>query len=198
MEILVDGLTFDLLGFSPESGASLPEFVYQFDRSGSEVVRKMEGLMITAGPHLAGAENTMPVVRTMVRLAALLAAHLDDIAGIGWGPSRSVMGTKYFLKVANSWLEGGPFPALGLTAFRRSIDGGMVSEGLAFFTGQELRLAPELAADPKGATRLGIRLVNELVGRAPVSDEVEFSGPDGECLLLTPSDDRQFVRVRAG
>lgn len=197
IELLIDGMTFDVKGFALEVGAGLPNFIYKFDCETFGEGEIMEGVMISPGPHLARAENKMPVLRAMVRIAATLADRLDQLIGVGWAPSRSVMCPAYFSKVAGSWLEGGVFPALGLAAFARTETGEFVSEGLRFFTGQEVSFDAALSADPKRATRLGVRLLNELVGAAPVSERVEFLGSEGELLLLIPSEDGRVVRVTA-
>ena len=46
------------------------------------------------------------------------------------------------------------FPGFGLVALLPTPDHGMQSEGLAFFTGQELRVEPEIATDGKAAARI--------------------------------------------
>jgi hypothetical protein len=90
------------------------------------------------------------------------------------------------------------FPALGLTALAEVGDGGLHSEGLAFFTGQELRIEPELAGDKAAAARLAVRLINELVERGRIDQPERIAGPQGEPLKLAPSENGRFVRVWSG
>jgi hypothetical protein len=73
----------------------------------------------------------------------------------------------------------------------------MQSEGLAFFTGQELRIEPELAAAGPRAAQIALRLIHALVERGPVEGPENVLGPSGEPLRLQPSPNRRFVRVTA-
>ena len=83
-------------------------------------------------------------------------------------------------------------------AFAADPDQGLRSEGLAFFTGQELRLEPGLAEDHTAGVRLGIRLVNQLVGQGRVSETEAIIGPEGERLTLEPDVPASVISVRRG
>src|SRR5690606_29544588 len=143
LELLSNGLTFDLLGLAGGPPAELPALrhIFGLDHAMPDAV---EAVWFVAGPHLAGGESMMPVVRSQLALALRLAA-LPGLVAVAWTPAQSAMAVNYFTTVVSAWLEGGAFPALGLTAFALALDGGLQSEGLAFLTGQELRLEPELA-----------------------------------------------------
>jgi hypothetical protein len=71
----------------------------------------------------------------------------------------------------------------------------MHSEGLALFTGQELRLEPELVRDPAAAAKLAVRLIDHLVERGRIAKQEVTAGPDEGSLRLEPSANGQFVRV---
>lgn len=198
VELLKDGLTFDLEGLAPGEGLEAPHCDYQFDyrenisRSGLEAVR------LIPGSHLSGGETSLPVLRGMFSLARDLVRHFEDIEAIAWAPSSSLIGRRFFESTITAWLDGGAFPALGLTAFRETLDGGLVSVGLEFLIGQELRIEPPLAGDKVAATRLGVRLVNQLVLSGPVEGIEQVLGPDGQRLRLEPSSNGRFVRVWGG
>jgi hypothetical protein len=110
-------------------------------------------------------------------------------------PSRSAIGRRYFESVVSAWIDGGPFPALGLTAFVAAPDGALGSIGLDFWIGQELLIEPALCADKVAATRLGVRLVNQLVLTGGLSGDERIIAPDGTRLVLRPSGDRSTINV---
>lgn len=195
LELLCDGMTFDLAGLAPADPAPLPALDYRFDCPADLLASRKAALRLVPGPHLEPGANTLPVVRTMAGLGAALARVLPDIRAFAWGPSGSLIGPGFFATTVEAWLAGGPFPALGFTAFRPTLDDGLQSVGLAFFTGQELRIEPALATDRTAATRLGVRLVNLLVGAGPLAQAEHVTAPDSRPLRLEPSPNGRFVRV---
>ncbi len=195
IELLRDGLTFDLNGLAPGPATSFPAIDHRFDLPSLPQVDHFETLVLRPGPHLAGAESSLPVVRTMLALACDMIRAFDDIAAVCWGPSRSAIGRRFFESVTSAWLDGGPFPALGLTAFVESSDHALESIGLAFWTGQELRIELPLSADRVAATRLAIRLVNHLVIIGGLSEDDRIIAPDGTRLVLRPARSRALVSV---
>ena len=197
LELLADGLTFDLKGLAPGNGEIHELHPHQFDLPEQFNPFRYSALTMAPGPHLLSGAAMMPVVRSQMWLGALL-CQLPGVAAVGWLPARTLSGPGHFRRSVTSWLEGGAFPGFGLTALLPSPDGGMQSEGLAFFTGQELRLEPELAADGAEGTRVALRLIHELIERGPIEKRERASGPAGEALRLDPSPNKRFVRVRAG
>lgn len=137
----------------------------------------------------------MPVVKGLVGLARDLIHHFDDIVAIVWPPSDSAIGQRFFESITTAWLEGGPFPALGLTAFKETIDGAIQSKGLDFWIDQELRIEPPLSSDKVTATRLGVRLVNHLVMVGGIEGDERTVAPDGNRLIMRTSRNGKFVRV---
>jgi len=195
LELLREGLTFDLRGLAPGAAGTLPVIAHRFDFPAGAAPGALEALTIIPGPHLAGGERSMPVLRGMLGLARDLTQHFEDLVAVVWDPSRSAIGRRFFESVITAWLEGGAFPALGLTAFEQVEDGALQTVGLAFWIGQELRIEPPLTADKVAATRLGVRLVNQLVIVGGVEDSERIIAPDGTRLVMRPSRNGDFIRV---
>ena len=195
LELLRDGLTFDLTGLAPGPESALPDLAQRFDLPTLPDLRDHEAMMLRPGPHVASAGNSMPVIRTMMALACDLVRYFDDLRAVGWGPANSVIGRRFFESVTTAWLDGGPFPALGMTAFVEAPDGALQSVGLAFWIDRELRIEPPLSADRVAATRLAIRLINHLIliGGLEVDDHI--TAPDGSRLILRPSRERALISV---
>jgi len=194
LELLFNGLTFDLRGLAPGNGEILALHSHQFDLPPRFNPFRHSILTLTPGPHLLGGAAMLPVVRSQAWLAAQL-CELPGAEAVGWLPSRTLSGAGHFRRSVTAWLEGGAFPGFGLTALLTVPDGGMQSEGLAFFIGQELRIEPDLAADAPAAARIALRLIHELIERGPVEERERATGPAGESLRLDPSPNKRFVRV---
>lgn len=195
VELVRDGLAFDLVGLAPGEGVQFPEPQHRFDLDSLPTASRFEVLHLAPGHHLAGGERTLPVARGLIALARDLVDHFDHLEAVIWPPSTSAIGHQFFESVVTAWLEGGPFPALGLTAFRETIDGALQSEGLDFWIGQELRIEPPLVSDKVAATRLAVRLVNQLILVGGIESSERVIAPDGSRLVLRTSRNGRFVRV---
>lgn len=195
IELLRDGLTFDLSGFAPGAQCEFPLVSHRFDLPHMPTSSTHDVMALSPGPHLAGGTRSQPVVRAMLALACDLALHFSDCEAVCWGPSHSAIGRRYFESVISAWLDGGPFPALGLTAFGETADAALQSVGLAFWIGQELRIEPPLSGDKVAATRLGVRLVNQLVLTGGITDDERIIAPDGSPLALRASPERALISV---
>jgi hypothetical protein len=196
LELLRDGMTFDLTGLAPGPAGPFPDVAHRFDLPTLPQASEHEALVLRPGPHIAAGGNSLPMMRAMLALACDLVRQMEDIVAVGWGPAKTAIGRRFFESATSAWLDGGPFPALGLTAFVEAPDSALESVGLGFWTGQELRIEPPLTADRVAATRLGIRLINHLVivGRLDSSERVV--APDGTRLVLWPSHNRALISVR--
>lgn len=198
LELLAWGLAFDLSGLSPAAPEPAPPLVHTFGYDGKAPPDATEAVLLSPGSHLAGGQAMLPLVRTMAGLAARLAA-LPGVQGVSWHPARSLVEPALFIRMVAAWLGGGAFPALGLTALSRDPDGGLRSEGLSFFIGQEVRIEPFEGSPLPAAPRIAVRLIHSLVEDGPVHAPVDLEGPDGERLVAEPSANGAFVRVwRAG
>lgn len=194
LELLADGLSFDLLGLAPGPAIASPEIEYLFNCE-VDTEGKGEAIGLFPGPHIAAGANAMPVVRTLLGLGLALMQSLEGIRAVCWTPARSAIAPGFFSRTTESWLAGGPFPALGMLGMRFDPSGSLVSEGLGFFIGFELAIAPALCVDRTAATRLAVRIVQELVGFERVRDRREFVTDTGEVLLIDPDPQGGFLRI---
>ncbi|WP_296716836.1 hypothetical protein [Erythrobacter sp.] len=196
IELLRDGLTFDLAGLAPGQSLTPPVIARRFDFAAHPANAHLEVLGIAPGPHLSAGARTMPVLRGMLALARDLALHFEDLQAVFWPPSGSAIGRRFFESVVTAWLEGGAFPALGLIGFDETADGALQSIGLAFWIGQELRIEPPLSNDKVAATRLGVRLINQLVIVGGITESERIIAPDGTRLVMQTSRNSEYIRVR--
>lgn len=195
VELVRDGLAFDLSGLEPGSEVPFPVIENRFDLAAIPSAEDYDILYLAPGNHLAGGERTLPVAKGLLGLARDLVDHFDELVCVVWPPSASAIGHQFFESVITAWIEGGPFPALGLTSFRETADGALQSEGLEYWIDQELRIEPPLSADKVAATRLGVRLVNQLVLVGGIDSGERVVAPDGTRLLMRNSRNGRFVRV---
>lgn len=187
-------MSFDCLGLSPAKPYPLPPRAQLFGLEPGQVDRRLEAIELIPGPHLAGGERLMPLVRGLVGLGAQLAA-LEGVKAVCWRPAGSWMEPGHYRRIASEWVQGGAFPALGLTSLERHAGGMVASRGLAFLTGQELQLNPKAGASADAVTRLAVRLIDELVYSGPLRERAHYSGPDGEDLVAVPNDEGNVVLV---
>ena len=195
LEVVRDGLTFDLCGVAPGPACPFPDLAHRFDLPALPTEADLEAMVLRPGPHLAAAGSSLPLNRTMLGLACDLVNQFADLTAIGWGPSRSAIGRRFFESATSAWLDHGPFPALGLTAFVEAPDHALQSEGLAFWIGQELRIEPPLSSDRVAATRLAIRIVNHLVMSGTLTADDPITAPDGTRLVLRPEQGGAIISV---
>ena len=196
-ELIASGLIYDLVGLAP--GAAWECGPVDQRIGFDEAVDPADGecLGLVPGPHIAAGARLLPVLRVQAGLAAALAG-LEGCSGVCWHPARSLVEPRQFAGSVQRWLEGGVFPGLALASLAMAPDGAMQSIGLALFSGQELRIEPELTADRARAARLALRLMDRLWSADPVRAGQEFAGPEGESLRLEPSANGRFVRVWRG
>ena len=197
MELLSSGLTFDLTGLVPAPGHRLSDLPNRYGLAPVFDLSGMEAITLAPGPHLAGGGRMFPVVRCLAMLAARLAA-LEGVEAVAWHPARSCSDPQFFRRGVLSWVEGGPFPGLGLTALVEEPDGGLRSEGLAHFTSHELHLPPETVQDKTEGAKLALRLLNWLVEHGRVEEGFSFTGPSGEPIGLEPVENSAILRVWRG
>ena len=195
LELLANGLTFDLEGLIPGESQPLPSCGHAYGLPAGFPPGPLEAISLRPGPHIAAGGRMLPVVRGTAWLAARLAG-LPKVQAVAWHPARTWSGPQHFRDSVIRWVEGGAFPGLGLTALTPTPEGGLQSEGLALFTGQELRLEPRLVADRGAGARLALRLLHWLVEHGKLEVEADLAGPSGEILMLAPSASGRFVDAR--
>lgn len=191
VELLAMGLTFDCTGLAPAAAAKAPP---PGPMLGLDIRPQGEAISLRPGPHLAAGRAMLPVVRGMAGLGARIAT-LPGLLAVCWRPARSWMAPGYFRKVVADWLAGGPFPALGLATLHRQGDGAMVSHGLDYFIGQELRFEPGHGREPADIARIAVRLIDELILAGPLRQAGQMVGPGGEALRIEPRPDGAMVNV---
>ena len=181
-ELLASGLTFDCHGLAPGPAAAPAAGTTLL---GLESVPAGEAITLQPGPHIASGAALLPVVRVLLGLVADL-ARMPRVQAVCWHPAACWMEPAYFAGLAADWLGGGAFPALGLTALIRDAQGGVASQGLAFFIGQELHLSTDLKLAPDAAARLAIRLIDQLIVIGPIIEPRVFALEGQPRVLVKP------------
>ncbi|MET0589488.1 MAG: hypothetical protein ABWZ75_13290 [Novosphingobium sp.] len=197
VELLASGLTFDLSGLAPAPAKRPAPSAHVFGLSADVNGPALEAVLLTPGEHTVPGAAMLPIVRVMCGLGARLAS-LGSVKAICWNPARSWMEPAYFKRIVASWLGGGAFPALGLAALSRTPDGALQSYGLAFFTGQEMRVDALPGEPPAATAKLAIRMMDLIVRQGRVRESFYVPGPDGKLLHAEPSPGGEIVLVRRG
>ena len=195
LELILSGMTFDLLGLAPGPSVAIPTIAHRFACDAHFDPDKHDAIALVPGPHLQDGANSLPIVRAMLDLACGIARRIDGVETICWSPARSAIAMPMFCQSVEQWLGGGAFPALGLTSFSLDEGGALTSEGLAHFLGQELSISPEIASDKVAATKLGARLVHDLVAVGRLEAPRRYTTDDGSGLLLSPTENASLIEV---
>ena len=194
VELLTSGLTFDCSGLMPGPPDELPERVQSFGLQLDEDFSGSESVTIVPGPHLMGGGAMFPVVRCLALLGALLSG-VKGAQAVSWHSARNYVAPDQFRSRVTNWFEGGAFPAFDLTALVPIPGGGIASEGLGLFIGQEIQLAPDIAPTRNDAGKIALRLIDYLIGTGRIDAPSQMVGPSGEGLLLTPTAGNQIIKV---
>ncbi len=197
LELLANGLAFDMSGLAPGKPHGQLSDGHFFGLGQDFDPATCEAAVLRPGPHLTSGGMMVPVLRCLAWVAAQLSA-LPHLRAICWQAARTVCAPGYFHDAVSNWIEGGAFPGLGLTALVPQPDGSIVSEGLALFTGQELRLDRADGDEPSEGAKLALRLLHWLVENGRIETVQSLAGPSGETLFLEPDLPRGIVHVRRG
>ncbi|WP_067787490.1 hypothetical protein [Paraurantiacibacter namhicola] len=196
-ELLVNGLTFDLRGLAPGKPADTEPGRSCVGIRQEDLDAEAEAIVLSPGPHLAGGSMMVPVLRSLAALAAAL-SELGNVVALTWCPASNLCAPDFFAQQVARWVEGGVFPGLVLVSLNNDPDGGLTSQGLAQFSGQELRVEPELGESIPELAKLALRLIDFLVRQGKLSSEEVLTAPDGQPLRLTPSKNGRYLRVWRG
>jgi hypothetical protein len=196
LELLSCGLSFELEGLHPADSRPVPYASYFYGLPGDAAKRALEAIALYPGPHITSGATMLPVVRAMAAVAGEVARHLD-VQAICWRPSGCWMDASYFRRVISIWQAGGAFPALGLTAVECLEDGTVLSDGVSYFTGQDLLVKPRKGEAVASTVKLAVRMIDYLVRNGAVEGRTQIPGPDGEMLLAeATSNGRRVVITR--
>lgn len=193
IELLVNGLTFDLTGLVPAPPTSYPEPRRTFGLPEDVGVFEFEGISLLPGAHIAAGGAMLPIVRVMVGLVANLALNLP-VKTVCWHPTGSWMDVRYFARLVLGWLAGGAFPALGLCGVERRFDGSFVSVGLGFFIGKEILIEAAFGEAQTDTIKLAVRVIDHLITCGHLDQAQALRGPAGQPLLIEPMDRQLIVR----
>lgn len=175
LEILANGLIFDLRGLAPAAPAEGCALNHSYGFTEDMPDRGLEAIEIVPGPHIAAGGQLPPVVRTLAGLVANLALNLP-VAAVAWHGAETCIEPRFFSRTVLNWLAGGAFPALGLTALVPASDGSVASKGLAAFTRQEFQLAGAPGESPADALKLAVRVADYLVRSGRLTEPCEITG----------------------
>lgn len=140
LELLSNGMTFDLVGLDPGAPLKFPVVNHRVHLPDDFFESTCEAVGLLPGPHISSGEDSFAVVRGLLGVVARVAAEYRQLRAICWPPAAMIVGAEFFRKNVQSWINGGPFPSQVVTAFKPMSDGGLQSEGLVHFTGQEIQI----------------------------------------------------------
>lgn len=196
LEVVVDGLSFDILGLEPGGTAVRPDIRHYADGAIELTDGEVEVVALIPGPHIASGPAELPIIRAMMELAVGLTTAWTRSIAVVWGPGRIAATPGFFSRAVARWIGDGPFPASTLVGFARHGEETLRSEGAAFFVGQEIEVTGEVARATDMARGIGSRVMNHLMTNGRIEEVSHIQGRDGTVLRLAPAGtDGQWLRV---
>lgn len=145
-------------------------------------------LTLDFGDHIAGANAVPIIVQTLFSLACQLGTAASA-TGLWWHPSQIISGFGYFCDAVDDYELGGAFPVLSTISFDFSDDGVVESNGLAWFSGQEIKLAAPAMGKSEVMRRV-VRIVHDIATNGAIASEIIVDGlAPGEQIRLLPCAD---------
>jgi hypothetical protein len=120
------------------------------------------------------------------------------VSAVCWEPAAIWMAPGYFTRLVVSWLAGGPFPALGLTAIDVDEDGVVRSRGVDFFCGQEVEVSPRPGESRPETIKLAMRVIDNLIRKGRIEHRTQLDSPSERNIIAEPTPDLKLVRVWRG
>lgn len=194
-EVIVDAMPFLLTHLTAEeTGRKLT--VEPCDRLfGNLSLTGESAIGVVPGDNLASARHMPEVNRRLLLLGKWIGESLNATAA-AWMPSRNLVGFGWFDNAVKQYLTEGRFPAPFHISFSEVRADQVATNGLRYFTGQEIDLHVPPHCGPNEISDRVQQISAELVAHG----RIEQSSRSGdmareEMLIYTPSDDLKQVEI---
>jgi hypothetical protein len=182
------------LGYDLEWSEHVPDFSgYRAIFFDPQLSKMQTILSLSLGAHLAGGERIAPIAQAFLACGAKLAAFLSADAVV-WNPARLVSEPGFFVETVNDYVAGGAFPVLAAVDFEyQDNEYRLQSQGLAWFSGQEIALAGA-GAHGQDLARRAVRLIHDIAVNGPVMTHQYVDDLDDDLQIeLIPAGDANAV-----
>ncbi|MHA6333679.1 hypothetical protein ACXYL9_08325 [Qipengyuania sp. CAU 1752] len=196
VEVQRDGLTYDCSGLAPGPVNAMPDINRWLGTQPESAVGKSSHIGLGLGPHIRAGQAVLPILRGLLKLTVDLAGSFEDCAGACWLASRMAVDRQSLESMIERADGGGTLPLPWLVATHETPEGHVVTEGLSYFSGQELQIRSGVAQDTPEAALLALRLANQVIYMGGLDTSERFTGPDGLVLRLEPSGDSHLIDVQ--
>jgi hypothetical protein len=151
-------------------------------------------IAVALGDQVGSGRISPSIVKQMLTLSVALGEELDCNAVL-WHPSQIVTGFSYFSEAVEQYTSGGPFPVLAFVDFAFANDGSLVTTGLSWLSGQELKLEKSTLPAME-MMRRAVRISHDIACNGAIDVAMEIDGLDhGERMNLVPSANGQKLHV---
>ena len=161
---------------------------------------EIEDSLIISGLELTHQDGSNAEINDLNGFRSFLAEVLHigqtlGAAGVFWRPSLTVTGFFQFEKSVESFIDGGPFPALSFVQFIPQDNGGIYTKGLGQFCGQNMIFEPSRMPEIECVRRM-VRITHDMVTNGPYCASQVINGlVDGEVIELSPVQNGKFVEI---
>ena len=195
LEIVSDGLSFFISYHGAEKTASR---LYNCDLSHVFTEQPAYGLSaigIAYGNHIIGGKHTKAINQAILRLARNLGEYFSA-STIIWLPAPVHCEFTFFKQITSQYEDGGPFPVLAQIAISESFNNILITSGLIYFAGQEIKLNTSKGYDPNAAMKTLVRIAHDIASNGKIDNFLITEGlTSGEIITFSPLENQNIVEI---
>lgn len=154
------------------------------------------GIAISFGSHIKYGSQNAAIISSLFRYIRLLIMNSNSIA-VAWNVSNIISDSDYFVDVVNQYEKGGAFPILPTIDFIYDNEGVMKSEGLSYFSNQEIHYECRHLNEAESMKRM-TRIAHDIAVNGAYSNSMEVDGlEENERIFITIDKDNSTASVRS-
>ncbi|WP_147395495.1 hypothetical protein [Altericroceibacterium spongiae] len=196
ISFVLPGLFLELTGIRPGNMAIVPRPLRMPDKFSEFRFSDVETLSLSMPFEAKQSRLWSSINLTFAKLLSDF-THLPGVEAVQWHPARSLCLPDIFQRSIESWERGKDFLGQELISAAPMADGGIQTEGLWLFAGQEVRIEPELVEPKRGNSELALHLAQYFAHNGPLTKPMRFKSPLSGYLRAEPSSNGRFIRVYA-
>ena len=154
------------------------------------------GVTISFGPNIKDGYKSSAIISSLFRYARLLIMNSNCVA-IAWNISNIITDSQYFAEVVDHYEKGGAFPILSTINFIYDKNGLLKSEGLSYFSNQEIHYECRHLNEVESMKRM-TRIVHDIAVNGAYLKNMEVDGlEDDERIYITIDKEEAIAKVRS-
>jgi hypothetical protein len=195
-KIITDGMVFELDLFSEEETENILNQNCGATLFGTAAEKGSAGIGLWLGEHLENGRHLPSINRALLKVAKILGQAVSA-THICWHPARQSIDFGHFEEAVDDYLAGGPTPILIQIAITKNTDSALQTQGLSYFSNQEITLAETPNLSESEALKRLVRISHDIAINGKIDNVLEVDGLDkGERITFKPSRDSSELAIK--